>query len=399
MQSPPAQRQVCGIMEDLGGLLGGRASATVDLTADGQMVLVGPWMVDQKEAAVLWSPGGPVRRVPAPDMCSHNLWHGISGDGQTIVGGVRDAYELLRVARWSACEGATLVPTGMTYFASAVDVNHDGRVIVGYAQRNQEQARLGEGAFRYDDDGGMVYIFPFPHIYSAANAVSADGGVIVGAANHRDARGVWAFRWTFAEGASDLGGLGGTYTVAYDVSADGSVIVGIMSTTDRRTLPFRWTRETGMVSLGTLGGSSGEAMGVSGDGRVVVGRAHNAANQLRAFRWTAESGMTDLGTLGGPESQAHAVSHDGSVIAGTSKAIDGMHRAFRWTLTPCPCPAMDFDGDGLFPHENDTLAALTLLTGGPCNACPPLVATGANATLGDQDVIDFFNVLAGGTCP
>jgi probable HAF family extracellular repeat protein len=83
------------------------------------------------------------------------------------------------------------------------------------------------------------------------------------------------------------------------VSADGSVVVGgALNPIDIRGevayegyRAFRWTRAGGMQDLGTLpGGNWSEAWGVSADGSVVVGGAYNAVEQLRAFRWTPSGG-------------------------------------------------------------------------------------------------------------
>lgn len=178
---------------------------------------------------------------------------------------------------------------------------------------------------------------------SVANAVSADGSVVVGASNER------AFRWTQSTGMVDLGGDG---ISARGVSADGSVVVGAMGPLLEA---FRWTAETGMIGLGTLpGGGTTNASGVSADGSVVVGTSveHEAPGTIQAFRWTAGDGMTGLGFLAGDvQSQANAVSGDGSVVIGFSLYLapgEGFTRAFRWTE----------DGGmvGLLPSVSDSFA-------------------------------------------
>jgi probable HAF family extracellular repeat protein len=130
----------------------------------------------------------------------------------------------------------------------------------------------------------------------------------------------------------DLGTLGGNYSGADAVSADGSVVVGEADNAVGQRRAFRWTEAGGMQDLGTLGGDESWAYGVSADGSVVVGWAFNAAGQRRAFRWTAAGGMQDLGTLpGGDRSSAYGVSADGSVVVGGARNAAGDRRAFRWT--------------------------------------------------------------------
>ncbi|HLP85866.1 MAG TPA: hypothetical protein VK157_16060, partial [Phycisphaerales bacterium] len=69
------------------------------------------------------------------------------------------------------------------------------------------------------------------------------------------------------------------------------------------------------------------------------------------------------------------------------------------------CDTIDFNNNGVFPEDQDVIDFFDVLAGGAPATC--------DATLGcqdidfnnngvfpeDQDVIDFFNVLAGGTCP
>jgi probable HAF family extracellular repeat protein len=140
---------------------------------------------------------------------------------------------------------------------------------------------------------------------SQAEALSADGSVVVGRA--RNASNQWrAFRWTSAGGMTDLGSLGGTYSSqAEDVSADGSVVVGYATLASGQGRAFRWTQAEGMTDLGTLGGTYSSASGVSDDGSVIVGTAYNASNQARAFLY-ANQVMLDvqdwLGSVGGVHS-------------------------------------------------------------------------------------------------
>ena len=163
---------------------------------------------------------------------------------------------------------------------------------------------------------------------SQAQAVSANGSVVVGHARNTSNENR-AFRWTSAEGMTDLGTLGGNYSYAYAVSANGSVVVGYAHNTSNENRAFRWT-SAGMVDLGTLGGNGSYAQAVSADGSVVVGNADNSSNENRAFRWTS-AGMVDLGTLGGNYSIARAVSADGSVVVGHAGNASNQYRAFRWT--------------------------------------------------------------------
>ena len=208
-------------------------------------------------------------------------------------------------------------------YSEALGVSADGSVVVGISRDAAGQNR----AFRWTLSGGIQDLGTLPG-NSGAWAVSADGGVVVGAAL---TDGNWrAFRWTVAGGMQNLGTLGGNFSEAYSVSANGSAVVGRSRNADGRVLAFRWTAAGGMQNLGTLGGSESAAYGISTDGNVVVGVASTGGN-WRAFRWTAGGGMQDLGTLlGFSSSEAHGVSADGSVVVGWARSGE-QDRAFRWT--------------------------------------------------------------------
>ena len=207
-------------------------------------------------------------------------------------------------------------------YSYAQAISADGSVVVG----NAEIAGGNNRAFRWTS-AGMVDLGTFGGNYSTANAVSADGSVVVGYAYNASNQ-YHAFRWTSA-GMVDLGTLGGNYSYAYRASADGSVVVGESEIAGSQNRAFRWT-SAGMVDLGTFGGNYSYAIDVSADGSVVVGQAYNASNQYRAFRWTS-AGMVNLGTLGGNYSSAQAVTADGSVIVGNAEIAGGNSHAFRWT--------------------------------------------------------------------
>ena len=164
---------------------------------------------------------------------------------------------------------------------------------------------------------------------SLANAVSADGSVVVGWADNASGQDR-AFRWTSAGGMENLGTLGGDYSSAKAVSADGSVVVGQADNSVGNDIAFRWTSAGGMENLGTFGGDESEAVAVSADGSVVVGNADSASGDYRAFRWTAAGGMENLGTFGGNNSSAYDVSADGSVVVGYAYNASAENRAFLY---------------------------------------------------------------------
>jgi hypothetical protein len=63
------------------------------------------------------------------------------------------------------------------------------------------------------------------------------------------------------------------------------------------------------------------------------------------------------------------------------------------------CDAIDFNQNGVFPEDQDVVDYLDVLAGGSCPTCNDIDFNNNGVFPEDQDVIDFFNVLAGGTCP
>ena len=220
-------------------------------------------------------------------------------------------------------------------FRSTADaVSADGSVVVG-------TSRVGSGvegnrAFRWTASGGMEELGGLPDLgsyYSWAHDVSADGSVVVG--QIRSSAGNEAFRWSESTAMVGLGDLPGgkVRSNAYGVSADGSVVVGVGDDSDG-TQAVRWTEQGQILPLGNLQGTTGGyGLAVSADGSTIVGYCRG----FKAFRWTQETGTLSLGDLlGGPvASQALGVSADGSVIVGDSAGENttgyASHEAFRWT--------------------------------------------------------------------
>jgi probable HAF family extracellular repeat protein len=226
--------------------------------------------------------------------------------------------------------GAVFTPLGDlpggAFVSSANAVSADGQVVVGHSF-----TASGREAFRWTVETGMVSLGA-PN--TSAEATNFDGTVIVG--SHKN--GAEAMRWTAETGIVGLGHLTpeSIGSQAQGVSADGSVIVGFNAYSVGHREAFRWTEDTGMVGLGYLpgGGTDGSANSVSLDGTVIAGGTFVEGGQL-AFRWTAQTGMVSLGELPGGrvDSVAYGMSANGLVIVGTSQSGDGplISEPFRWS--------------------------------------------------------------------
>ncbi len=206
---------------------------------------------------------------------------------------------------------------GGAYQSWANAISADGRVIVGTSwsgSGNIEGFRWENGVMipLGDLDGGAVT--------SSPTGVSADGSIIVGTAQGDPTR---AFRWQNGT-MSPLGDLSNGWpdSHAYAISADGRTIVGIDPPD-----AFRWHNGVMSKIEGIRYPFFTTPRAVSADGSVVVGVT--SAPTSEAFRW--ENGvMIGLGVLPGSRSSvAYAVSANGAVIVGESERSDAIE-AFRW---------------------------------------------------------------------
>lgn len=217
---------------------------------------------------------------------------------------------------------------GGAFLSRANAVSADGGVVVGYSETD-----LGRAAFRWSREDGLQGLGELPTgtATSEALGVSADGRVIVGVSS--GPAGKEAFRWTIAGGMQGLGD--DSTSGALGISADGRVVVG-SRTVGPGSEAFRWTRAAGMAGLGDLPGGEflSSATGASADGRVVVGYSAGAAG-FAAFRWTRATGLLGLDALpgGSAESRGAGVSADGRVVVGYASGLVG-YEATRWT-TDC----------------------------------------------------------------
>src|SRR5882672_4130383 len=141
-----------------------------------------------------------------------------------------------------------------------------------------------------------------------------------------------AFRWTQADGISDLGTLGGTQSVATAVNETG-MIAGASGTATGSQHAFIWTEKAGMADLGTLPApfSNSYATGIN-DKNVVVGQSWKTTGDFatHGFAWTRGGGMVDIGSLGG-DTYPNAVNGDGLVVGTAYTAGFEESRPFAWT--------------------------------------------------------------------
>jgi hypothetical protein len=68
-------------------------------------------------------------------------------------------------------------------------------------------------------------------------------------------------------------------------------------------------------------------------------------------------------------------------------------------VRPPACDDIDFNNNGVFPEDQDVVDFFNVLAGASCAACNDLDFNNNGAFPEDQDVVDFLHVLGGGECP
>ena len=332
--------------------------------------------------------------------------HALSADGAQIVGEASASTAYRRAFIWTPTIGmqdfgTPLFPNDPDHSVTrAFGISATGSAIVGEAIPTQTS--LIPQSFRFTATAAPSFEFltPLPNeLQGQANAVSADGNVIVGISYDSTTFLGHAFRWR-AGVVQDLSNLGQGPATATAASSNGSVVVGqsgIAGCTSGCTHAFRWTAAGGMQDLGDLGFESG-AQGVSADGSVVVGSAP-VLGLTRAFRWTPTNGIEDLNNVlanvrgGWQLVLATAVSADGTVIVGMAENlttnVDAPFRAVvplpRGTCAPITCAALGkncgtiSDGCGHTLTCGSCTAPQTCSGGGVANVCGPITPTTCTA--------------------
>ncbi|MHB0954027.1 MAG: autotransporter domain-containing protein [Allorhizobium sp.] len=293
-----------GTGQDIGLLVSGQPTIASDVSNSG--VVVGTANIAPLTSrAVLWTREAGFRDLGTLDGMNAGEAgaNAISDDGNRVVG-------------WSSRQGASPFSNAFVWIRGAISG------VAGNAQMHVLQALPG-------GDG-----------YSSGDAISANGQFAAGTSTVGPGA-YRAVRWnltnvvtTGTSAAQDLGTLGGEYSFANAINADGRVVVGFSRTTNAYgTHAFRWVQggtagvagNVQMEDLGTLGGESSQALGVSGDGKTVVGWADNDSYDARAFRWTRETGMLSVADWLAQSGvdvgdavllDATGISNNGSVVVG-----------------------------------------------------------------------------------
>lgn len=267
-------------------------------SADGQ-VLVGSIIREGYHEAMYWTAQDGL--VPMGDLEGGKLGStavAVSANGRVAVGPGHSE------ASGDAAEGAVWrlgrrprgigdLPGGY-YYSSAADVSANGKIVVGVSYAETEWP-----AIIWTRRGGMVPIGDLPggSVYAVARAISPDGRVVVGQGS--TGRYGQTFWWTAETGMINLGGLPDTdrqASLPFDVSADGGVVVGnaehhhyhvdgaaVWDATHGMRSLYRMLRDQFGVDMSSWARLLG-AHAVSGDGFTIVGYGERTNRDIEAYR-------------------------------------------------------------------------------------------------------------------
>ena len=280
----------------------------------------------------------------------------VSRDGRTIVGRLRDASGVDQPAMWAGGTSwrllGPLVPNAQKCdqtlgFATAT--SGDGRYVVGGGYHGTSLATACNffSAFRWDEAGGYVLLSDAEGRVTRADAISADGRVIVGyqQGTITAAEGV---KWVDGKKEVIRGPLG-PVGFARAVNRDGTLIAGTACTPDLPNRPpsaFAWTAAGGVqcypveapvwVRWARGFNYNTYIYAVSDDGRVMGGAIHFdiAAGEEESVLWfdgepvflrdyLRDHGYPDAFKDHFNTGRITAVSPDGRVIVGHNGGVFG----------------------------------------------------------------------------
>ena len=280
------------------------------------------------------------------DGCASGI-PAISGDGTTVLGCHADAQGLSNAARWLG--GTSWLDLGTvaggipcdSSLSGSYGVNQDGTLAAGLVYL-PSLCKAGAGTWDLVN-GGPATLLPSlfgETTYSRANAVNADGSVIVGWQDQLTGERT-AAKWV--NGVEELiltsdGSLNGE---ALAVSANGRVIVGTNYGYAGHQA-WIWREGENVIPIGR-NGADHVAVDVSDDGGVVVGFVRRGFTS-DAFIWGKRNGtsslysyITNRGAVvpaGWQLSVASLVSPDGRTIYGWGFNPDNLIEMFKVELTP-----------------------------------------------------------------
>lgn len=223
--------------------------------------------------------------------------------------------------RWTAATGAEELVDSLN---EGLGIN-DAGTISGSAPENGGSSNGGRDLGAYAPLGGnAVLLTDTLQTNSTGYGISSDGTVVGLSFEDEFAGAAVAFAWTAAEGMTALPvNRPLNYSRANAISADGHVIVGWNDQDDGSRTAVIWRDRVPTDMVGADGEGLGEANAISANGNFVVGSGYADENgNYGSWRWDATNGLTLI-----PMGFAFGVSNDGKTVVGANGFFDNPPRA------------------------------------------------------------------------
>jgi len=291
--SGPTLYNFDGTYQSLPGAVAG--GEVCDISGDGKIVGWQHNAVSGLDEAYYWasSSAAPVEMLPHGTYGHFSYATSISVDGLFATGfysKTTGPWNQPFVYNTTTSALTLLTPFGVSGFGQGISNN--GSIVVGYDFNNG--TNITSASYWYNGGSGTNYtetLLSNATFNAVAMGINPTGTAIVGKLGISAGSNVQtAAKWTTTTPGSNytstqLGTLGGASSVANALNADGSVIVGEADTASGQA-GFRWTSATGMISVEDWLTASGVtnslgsvhtigATGVSNDGSTVVGDLSN----------------------------------------------------------------------------------------------------------------------------
>ena len=248
----------------------------------------------------------------------------MSDDASIVVGtgssGVPNLY-------YTEAGGVVIIGDGC--FSGLPAISGDGTTVLGCHTNEQGlwNAARWLGGTSWLDLGTVAGGIPCDSFLSGAYGVNQDGSLAVGllysATLCRANAGTWGLTRDGIVLPAEFGET--TYTRANAVNADGSVIVGWQDQPTGERTAAKWVNGVEEVILTASGSFNGEAMAVSADGNSIVGGNYGFLNQ-QAWIWQPDTGVQPIAPIGRGSLTALDVSDDGNIVVG----FTSNNGAFIW---------------------------------------------------------------------
>jgi uncharacterized membrane protein len=248
----------------------------------------------------------------------------MSDDASVVVGtgtfGIPNLY-------YTEADGVVVIGDGC--FSGLPSISGDGSTVLGCHTDNDgnENAARWLGGTDWLDLGSEAGAVPCDDLLSGAWGVNADGSLGVGLLWRVTECQANAGTWDLVNGRSAMvlpQLVEDRSTRANAVNADGSVIVGWQDLKTGQRVAAKWVNGVAELILTRNGGYNGEAHAVSADGNTIVGGGYKFGND--AWIWQEGIGVQPIGLSGHGRLIALDVSDSGRVAVGFSQDS----QAFVW---------------------------------------------------------------------